>query len=179
MRQHIHIFGASGSGTTTIAKAVCNQLGCKHFDSDDYYWLQSREPFTVKRPQDECLEMMRKDLGNDEQWILSGSIANWGNSLIPFFDLVVFAYVPQDVRIERLRKREYERYGDSMLSGGRRYEATEEFLKWAQSYDSGTMGGRSLQKHELWLDEVKCPILKIINNDLENSVNLVINTIEN
>ena len=35
MKKHIHIFGASGSGTTTIAKAVSERLGYAHFDSDN------------------------------------------------------------------------------------------------------------------------------------------------
>jgi 2-phosphoglycerate kinase len=35
MQQHIHIFGASGSGTTSIAQGICKKIGYQHFDSDD------------------------------------------------------------------------------------------------------------------------------------------------
>jgi adenylate kinase family enzyme len=41
MVSRIHILGASGSGTTTLAKALANELGYKHFDTDDYYWIPS------------------------------------------------------------------------------------------------------------------------------------------
>lgn len=170
MKKQIHIWGAAGSGTTTIAKAVCGKLHYKHFDSDDYFWLQTEKPFTVERPREECLQRMEHDLSSCDEWILSGSLTNWGNRLIPFFDLVVFVYVPQEIRMKRIREREYERYGDSVLAGGERHEACEAFLQWAQAYDSGTRNGRSLQQHEAWLKEMKCPVLKIINNEFEDSV---------
>lgn len=44
MKKHIHIFGASGSGTTTISQKVCGHTGYSHFDSDSYFWLPPRTP---------------------------------------------------------------------------------------------------------------------------------------
>lgn len=35
----IHIFGASGSGTTTLAEKISRELGYFHLDTDDYFWL--------------------------------------------------------------------------------------------------------------------------------------------
>lgn len=178
VKQRIHIFGASGSGTTTIAKAVCDKLGYVHFDSDNYFWQHTENPFTIEKPKDECLHLMINDLSNNNKWILSGSIANWGNILIPYFELVVFVYVPQDIRIERLKKRELERYGDKVLPGGVRHDESKSFLEWAASYEDGTMEGRTLQKHEIWLAQIKCTTLKIINNSLDDSVTAVLNTIQ-
>lgn len=178
MKQRIHIFGASGSGTTTIAKAVCDKLGYMHFDSDSYFWQNTLNPFTLERPRDECLRLMNNDLSNNSKWVLSGSIANWGNDLIPYFDLVVFVYVPQALRIDRLKKRELERYGDKVLPGGVRYYESKSFLEWAASYDYGAMEGRTLQKHEIWLAQIKCATIKIINNSLDDSVTDVLNAIQ-
>lgn len=33
----IHIFGASGSGVTTLGNALANQLNIPYFDSDHYF----------------------------------------------------------------------------------------------------------------------------------------------
>lgn len=44
MKKHIHIFGASGSGTTTISQKVCGHTGYSHFDSDSYFWLPPPHP---------------------------------------------------------------------------------------------------------------------------------------
>lgn len=69
MKKRIHIFGASGSGTTSIGKAVCNKLGYKHFDSDNYLWLPTEEPFTVIRSSDEYINLMGKDLSANDMSI--------------------------------------------------------------------------------------------------------------
>ena len=60
----IHIFGASGSGTTTIGKAISEKLGYQHFDTDNFYWLPTYEPFTEARPIEERLRLMQADLSS-------------------------------------------------------------------------------------------------------------------
>ena len=170
MKQHIHVFGASGAGTTTIAKTVSWQLGYKHFDSDDYFWLPTPDPYTVTRERSACLKMMEEDLSQNDQWVLSGSLANWGNILIPYFDLVIFVYVPPDIRLERLKKRERERFGNEVNEGGTRYHHSQEFLTWAAAYDDGTQDGRSLPVHEEWLKHISCSTLRIVNIDLNTSI---------
>jgi adenylate kinase family enzyme len=178
MKQRIHIFGASGSGTTTIARGVCEKTGYRHFDSDNYFWAPSDEPYTIERPRDECLRLMEHDLRSSEQWVLSGSLAGWGDVFIPLFDLAVFVYVPQDIRLDRLEKREYERYGEEALQGGARYESTRAFLEWAAAYDAGTHNGRSLAKHEKWLEAIKCHSMRITNISLDESINAVVKEIK-
>jgi len=178
VKRNIHIFGASGSGTTTIAKLLCNKLGYTHFDSDSYFWLPTADPFTVQRPRGECLELMKNDLSSAKTWILSGSVAGWADELIPFFDLVVFVYVPQEIRLDRLKKREYERYGDAILAGGAKYAASKEFLDWAATYDEGSPVGRSLAKHEKWLEGISCRVLRIENYLLVESVDAIFEEIK-
>ena len=174
MKQRIHIFGASGSGTTTIGKAVSNKLGYKHFDTDTYYWYPTEVPFTEPRPIDERLQLMQADLSNLDKWVLSGSLDGWGDPLIPLFELVVFVYLPQDERLQRLKIRERERYGDDVDPGGIRYEATEEFIEWAAGYDSGLLVGRNLARHEKWMERLECPLLKIQNDNLCESIDAVV-----
>jgi 3-methyladenine DNA glycosylase AlkD len=179
LRRHVHIFGASGSGTTTIAKEIGKAIGYRHFDSDNYFWLPTEEPFTAERDRAECISLLQADLNTNVPWILSGSVVGWGEALLPLFDLVVFVYVPQELRMERLKKREEERYGSRILPGGDRYQASVDFIDWAASYDSGTKTGRSLQKHEAWLSAVTCPVIRVTNINLEDSITEVINAINN
>ena len=177
MKKRIHIFGAGGSGTTTIAKNVCEQIKYSHFDSDSYLWLPTEEPFTVTRPKEEYLSLMGHDLNNNEQWILSGHVSfGFVDVYLPLYDLIVFVYVPADVRIERVKKREYERYGDRIFPGGDRYKNYIEFIDYCQSYDTSN-GGRSLENHEKWLKHVNCPVLRITNDSLDGSINAVLEAI--
>ena len=75
----------------------------------------------------------------------------WGATVEDAFDRIVFLRVPTDIRVARLKARERERYGN----------ADPAFLEWASEYESGPPVGRSLAKHEAWLRERKCPIVRI------------------
>jgi adenylate kinase family enzyme len=37
--RRIHLMGASGSGVTTLGRALAARLALPHHDSDDYFWL--------------------------------------------------------------------------------------------------------------------------------------------
>ena len=106
----IHIFGASGSGTTSLAAAIARKHGHRHLDTDDFFWAPTNPPYREKRPRDQRLVLLRQALLGSVPWVLSGSLCGWGDPLIPEFDLVVLLAVPTPVRLARLRAREAERY---------------------------------------------------------------------
>jgi hypothetical protein len=91
-------------------------------------------------------------------WVLSGAIVGWGDALIPTLDLVVFLYVPAELRLARLRAREWERFGSEIEPGGSMYEQHPAFLRSAAGYDTGT-SGRTLETDASWLAQLSCPVL--------------------
>jgi len=160
----IHIVGASGSGTTTLGRALATQLELIHLDSDDFFWAHTEPPFQSARPPGERRAALAGELRGRESWVLSGSLCGWGDFLIPRFQLVVFLLVPAEVRLDRLRARELSRFGASALSpGGEMHETHHDFLEWAAAYDSGDTSMRSLARHEEWLAQVDCPVLRLEN----------------
>ena len=42
MKNVIHIFGASGSGTTTLGKKISEELGYSFMDTDDYFSYRTK-----------------------------------------------------------------------------------------------------------------------------------------
>lgn len=162
MKKHIHILGASGSGTTTLAKALSKELGYAHFDSDDYFWIHTEPPFTTKRPLDERVELLRNDIEKADKWILSGSNSSWGDFLMDSYDLVIFLYVPANIRMERLIQREMQRYSiERILPGGDLYGSHKAFIEWAAAYETGGIEMRSLALHNEWLKQLICPVIRI------------------
>ena len=152
---HVHITGASGSGTSTLGAALAGVsapgLPLRHLDADTYYWLPTCPPFQNKRPAAERLALIRRDLEAGPGAVVSGSICGWGPEVEDSFDLVVFLYLPASIRVERLKRREVERHGT----------ADPAFLLWASQYDAGPPEGRSLAKHEAWLARRSCPVLRL------------------
>lgn len=85
----IHIVGASGSGTTSLAGELATRYGHRQLDTDDYFWLRTVPPYREKRPREQRLELLRRALCDATSWVLSGSLCGWGDPLIPEFELVV------------------------------------------------------------------------------------------
>jgi adenylate kinase family enzyme len=160
-RRRIHILGASGSGTTTLGKALASRMSAAHFDTDNFYWLPTDPPFRTARPREERIGLLGEALSGKESWVLSGSLFGWGDVFIPQFDRVVFLYVPPEVRMARLEAREQERYGARAAPGGDMHPASTAFLAWAAGYDSGEGPERSLARHRAWLATLPCPVLEI------------------
>jgi adenylate kinase family enzyme len=91
MQKNIHITGAAGSGVTTLGRALSRVLGSTLLDIDDYFWLPTESPYTIKRPREQRLVLLHEAFAraSDTGWVLSGSILEWGDSLIPLFDLTI------------------------------------------------------------------------------------------
>lgn len=168
----IHIMGASGSGTSTLGAALSKELGYVQLDTDDYYW---KTKYTEAREISERIKALTEDFSKNDHWILSGSLCGWGNPLIPYFELVIFLYVPPEIRLERLQQREFHRYGSEVLPGGSQYEDSKAFLEWASLYDGAGPEVRSKFLHEKWLSELSCPVLRIEGTQtVEERVKLVL-----
>lgn len=73
--------------------------------------------------------------------MLSGSIVGWGSEVEDAFDLIVFLYVETGARLDRLRRRETERFG----------RVDPALLTWASEYDTVPRNERSLAVHRDWL----------------------------
>lgn len=158
----VHVLGASGSGTTSLASALAARHGHRHLDSDDFYWLPTEPPYRQARPREERLALLRPALAASASWVLSGSLCGWGDPLIAEFELVVFLIVPTEVRLARLRARECERYGhEALAAGGALHDAHVEFLDWAGRYDVGGLEMRSRALHEAWLRTLPGPVLRL------------------
>lgn len=102
MYRRIHIMGASGAGTTTLGKALAARLPHVHLDSDDYFWEQK---YTKQSVVAERLNKLQADMARNEPWILSGAVCGWGDPLRDTFDLVIFLWIPEEIRLQRLRAR--------------------------------------------------------------------------
>lgn len=155
--QRIHIMGAAGVGTTTLGRDLAQVLPHTHLDTDDYFW---HTKFTKQRPCDEREALLRIDL-QSPPWLLTGGVAGWADSVAPLFDLVIFLWIPEEIRMARLQKREHERFGDQIEPGGVLHEQSQTFLKWASSYDTSRTETRSRFKHERWLSQLSCPVLRL------------------
>ena len=158
----IHVLGASGSGTTTLGRAIAQAFGHAHLDTDDYFWEPTDPPYQVIREPAARRALLGAALDAHPRWVLTGSLCGWGDVFIPRFDLVVFLFVPHAIRLARLLERERCRFGtDALAPGGAMHAHHETFMAWAAGYDDGGDDTRSRRVHERWLAALPCPLIRL------------------
>lgn len=155
-KQVIHIYGASGAGTSTIGKFISDKSGYFFMDTDDYFWEPTNPPYTTKRKIPDRIALMKEAIAKHDKVVISGSLVDWGDELIPLFTLAIRVETDTAIRIDRLRKREREHFGSRIDPGGDMYENHQEFIDWAASYDKGGLDMRSKAKHDEWQKLLPC-----------------------
>lgn len=149
--------GASGAGTTTLARAIASHWSVPHADADDYFWKPSNPPYLEKRPEAERVALMQEVFLPREAWVLSGSMLGWGDPVVAHCDAVVFLTLAPGERLRRLHVRENARQEGRVVDEA----AWTAFLEWARGYDDPAFEGRSRVAHERWLADLPCPLLRL------------------
>ncbi len=157
----IHILGASGAGTTTLGKAICEKFNYSHLDADDYFWLPTDPAYTTKRALFQRQKLLGEAIASQGRCVISGSLCGWGDMFMPKFGLVILVETPTEIRLERLKLREYNHFGHRILPGGDMYENHTAFLAWAAKYDTAGEEQRSRALHARWLRRVYCPVVQV------------------
>lgn len=162
----ILIFGASGSGTTTLGKEIERKMNFIHLDTDDYYWKKSNPPFQEKIPLTIRNKKLKADFKKYYNIVVSGSMVSWGEEWKTSYDLAIFIELDNQKRMERLKKRENERYGQLLLTDKKIQQNSFAFLEWANQYENPSFDGRSLKGHNDWIELLNCEVLRI-RGDME------------
>ena len=173
----VYIFGASGSGTTTLGASVAERTGLVHLDSDDHYWAKGAPPLSHKNEPAERVASMSRAIG-PAGWVLSGACHGWAAEIVEQADLIVFVTLQTDARIKRLIARERSRFGHRIDAGGDMHHIHVGFLDWARGYDLPEFSGRNLSAHEEWLAQQTKPIRRLDGQQpIKTSVDLIAATL--
>lgn len=156
-RSRVHLLGASGGGTTTLARALADHWAVPHADDDDYFWVPTNPPYVEKRPEGERVALMQNLFVPREAWVLSGSMVGWGEVVVAESDAVVFLSLHPGERLRRLEESESRRRAGADYDGA----AWDQFIDWAKGYDDPMFSGRSREGHEAWLATVDKPVLRL------------------
>ena len=173
VKQIIHIFGASGSGTSTLGRLIRDSLGYFFMDTDDYFWEATDPPYQITRNPSDRIALMKNDIASHDKIVISGSLVDWGDELIPLFRLAVRMETDTATRIARLKAREREHFGNRIDAGGDMYENHQSFIEWAKGYDTGDLNTRSKARHDVWQKQLQCPLI-LVDGGLPLEKNLAI-----
>lgn len=149
----IAIVGGNGSGKSTFGKALADMLGYKHIDVEDYAFRDSAVPYTESRPVSEMRKMIFRDIQKHGDFALSSVGGDMGEEINALYKTIVYIQVPLDVRMERVKQRAIDRFGNRVLSGGDMYVQEQEFLNF--------VAVRTLERTDRWVQKAGLPVIYV------------------
>lgn len=155
----IQLLGAAGAGKSTLGRALAARAGLPLLQSDRYLWLD--DEFTQMRPPEEGRALLLGDMERYPGFILDGGVHRWLPKGVLRPDLLVLVRLEHRIRMDRLRQRELDRFGERCLPGGDHAPVTQEFLDWAATYETASAEEENtcLAAHLQRLGEAECPCL--------------------
>lgn len=149
----ILIFGANGSGKSTLGRMLAGKLNYKYMDVEDYYFPPSDIPYSVSRTKEEVIKLMLADTEKHPCFVLSAVTGDFGNEIMSKFDLAVWLSAPRGIRIDRIRQRAVDKFGDRVLEGGDMYVSNRKFIDFAAN--------RPLDTIDAFREKLTCPVITL------------------
>lgn len=169
----IIICGLNGSGKSTLGKALAKRLCFYFIDNEDLYFSKTDPVYIYADPRthEDVEELLLNEIKTHENFVFSSVKGDYGEDIYPFFKYAVLIDVPKDIRMERVKNRSFQKFGDRMLPGGDLYEQEEQFFDFVDSRDEDTV--------EKWIQVLSCPVIRIDGTkNIEENLNLIIEQIQ-
>jgi adenylate kinase family enzyme len=152
MARGILLFGANGAGKSTIGRALARALGFTYFDIENYSFFESEIPYLNPRPVEEARTLLLADIQKPPFFVVSAVTPDLGNGIIALLELAVLISVPTETRVERVKQRSIEKFGERVQMGGDMAEQEMQFLNFIAT--------RSVSKIEQWTQRLSCPVIQ-------------------
>lgn len=164
----IIVCGLNGSGKSTVGKALAKKLHFHFIDNEDLYFPKTDPDYIYANPRsrEEVERLLRSEIRAHENFVFASVKGDYGENIYPFFQYVVLIDVPKDIRIQRVRDRSFQKFGERILKGGDLHEQEEKFFDLIKSRSENTV--------EEWVQSLKCPVLRIDGTKpIEENVNFI------
>jgi uridine kinase len=153
MPKGIVIVGGNGSGKTTVGATLSKELNYKHMDIEDYYFKEAEIPYSQPRTRKEVLQLMELDAVKHPNFIISTVNGDLGDKINSLYECVIYLKVPLEIRLNRVKQRSYDRFGDRVLEGGDMYEQEQGFFE--------SIVTKNMEKTDEWVKGIDCPIISV------------------
>ena len=169
----IIICGLNGAGKSTLGRALAERLDFYFIDNEDLFFPKTDSTYIYEAPRtrEEVEKLLLNEINAHENFVFASVKGDYGETIYPFFAVAVLIDVPKDIRVERVKNRSFQKFGNRMLPGGDLYEKEECFFDFVKSRDENTV--------EKWVQSLNCPIIRIDGTiSIEENINLIIEQIQ-
>ena len=151
----IIVCGCNGSGKSTLGRELAKALGYKFIDIEDVFFHKGEADYIYDYPlpYDDVVCNLRDEISNCENFVFAAVKGNYGRDILLRYKYAIFVNTPRELRLQRIRERSLEKFGERILAGGDLYEKEQRFFDMAAL--------RTEQEIEEWLAYVKCDVIRV------------------
>ena len=168
----IIICGLNGAGKSTLGKALAEKLDFHFIDNENLYFpmTDSHYIYASPRTREEVEKLLFNEITLHKNFVFASVKGDYRESIYPFFQYAVLVDVPREIRIQRVKNRSFQKFGNRMLPGGDLYEQEERFFHFVQSRDENAV--------EEWAQSLRCPTIRVDGTKpIEENTKLIIGQI--
>lgn len=151
----IIVCGLNGVGKSTLGKALAEKLNFYFIDVEDLYFPKTNSDYVYASPRtrEEVEKLLFSEIKAHKNFIFSSVKGDYGEAVYPYFQYAILIDAPKDIRIQRVKNRSFQKFGNRMLLGGDLHEQEEHFFSFVNSRAENTV--------EEWVQCLNCPIIRV------------------
>ena len=113
----IIVCGLNGSGKSTLGKALAKKLHFHFIDNEDLYFPKTDAHYIYGSPRtrEEVEKLLWSEMMAHENFVFTSVRGDYGETIYSFFQYAVLIDVPKHIRIQRVRNRSFQKFGERML----------------------------------------------------------------
>ncbi len=170
----IVICGLNGTGKSTLGKALAEKLHFHFIDIENLYFPKTNPNYIYASPRtrEDVAERLLCEIRTYKNFILASVKGDYGEELYSFFQCAIMLDVPRDIRLQRVKDRSFQKFGNRMLSGGDLFEQEEKFFRFVESRNETIV--------EEWVKSLKCPVIRIDGTKpIDENTNFIMELMQN
>jgi shikimate kinase len=155
MGKGIIVCGCNGSGKSTLGKELARKLKYTFLDIEDYYFPNKSTDYTYDFPRSrkEVESLLLDDMKKCNNFVLASVKGNFGKEIVSLFTTAVIINVLKEIRLQRVKSRSFQKFGNRILPSGDLYEKEKQFFDMVAS--------RTELIVEEWLHSTNCSVVRI------------------
>ena len=127
-----------------------------HFiDNEDLFFSRSsaNEPYVNPRSRAEVEELLISKAKRYQDFVFAAVNGDYGTEIHQLYTYAVLMEVPKEIRMQRVRNRSFQKFGNRMLEGGDLHRAEEQFFEMVESRTDAYV--------ETWADSLQIPVIRV------------------
>jgi len=131
----IIICGLNGAGKSTLGKVLAEKLNFHFIDIEDLYFPKTDPDYMHASPRthEDVETILLHEMKTHENFILAFVKGDYGEDIYSLIQCAILLDVPKSIRMQRVKKRSFQKFGNRMLLGGDLYEQEEKFFRLVRS----------------------------------------------